>query len=387
MTNNKELLDEVSECQYSIKLADNNKLSIRNNGNLITKIGERKIEIKNILCSNEVRNNLLALLDILKNDLITIMYEDLYTKNLFNLIIMDKRDYKIIYKLQTDDFKRLFTTNLPNLRNKNKEIKAILEKNFKNQIEEKFFEKLIHLSFGHISSKLISPIKENIDLEKCKGCIMSKMTRDAFPENKKRQDKPFSLIHADLIGPFNQESRNGYKYVLVLLDDHSRFSWIYLLKEKSETYDHYIIFVKMIIKKYNKEITFLHTDNGKEFDNENFRVFNEINQITHLKTIPYSSQMNGRVERLNRWLQQIMRSLLITSKMPTVFWEDALLYACYLSNIVPHSAINNEIPYEIINKKKPDYNILRIWGCLVKYLILNKKIRDKERTRNGIFIG
>jgi len=75
--------------------------------------------------------------------------------------------------------------------------------------------------------------------------------------------------------------------------------------------------------------------------------------------------MNGRVERLNRWLQQIMRSLLITSKMPTVFWEDALLYACYLSNIVPHSAINNEIPYEIINKKKPDYNILRIWGCPV----------------------
>jgi len=209
MTNNKELLDEVSECQYSIKLADNNKLSIKHNGNLITKIGERKIEIKNILCSNEVRNNLLALLDILKNDLITIMYEDLYTKNLFNLIIMDKRDYKIIYKLQTDDFKILFIINLPILRNKNKEINAILEKNFKNQIEEKLIEKLIHLRFGHISSKLINPIKENIDLEKCKECIMSKMTRDTFPENKKRQDKPFSLIHADLIGPFNQESRNG----------------------------------------------------------------------------------------------------------------------------------------------------------------------------------
>jgi len=181
------------------------------------------------------------------------MYEDLYTKNLFNLIIMDKRDYKIIYKLQTDDFKRLFTINLPILRNKNKEINAILEKNFKNQIEEKLIEKLIHLRFGHISSKLISPIKENIDLEKCKECIMSKMTRDTFPENKKRQDKPFSLIHADLIGPFNQESRNGYKYVLVLLDDHSRFFWIYLLKEKSETYDHYIIFVKMIIKNIIKK--------------------------------------------------------------------------------------------------------------------------------------
>ena len=92
------------------------------------------------------------------------MYEDLYTKNLFNLIIMDKRDYKIIYKLQTDDFKILFIINLPILRNKNKEINAILEKNFKNQIEEKLIEKLIHLRFGHISSKLISPIKENIDL-------------------------------------------------------------------------------------------------------------------------------------------------------------------------------------------------------------------------------
>ena len=164
MTNNKELLDEVSECQYSIKLADNNKLQIKHNGNLITKIDERKIEIKNILCSNEVRNNLLALLNNLKNDLITIMYEDLYTKNLFNLIIMDKRDYKIIYKLQTDDFKILFIINLPILRNKNKEINAILKKNFKNQIEEKLIEKLIHLRFGHISSKLINPIKENIDL-------------------------------------------------------------------------------------------------------------------------------------------------------------------------------------------------------------------------------
>ncbi|KAL6628289.1 hypothetical protein U3516DRAFT_658129 [Neocallimastix sp. 'constans'] len=72
-----------------------------------------------------------------------------------------------------------------------------------------------------------------------------------------------------------------------------------------------------------------------------------------------------------------MRSLLITSKMPTVFWEDALLYACYLSNIVPHSAINNEIPYEIINKKKPDYNILRIWGCLEE--IIRKEIIFFER--------
>ncbi|KAG4105526.1 hypothetical protein H8356DRAFT_1405894 [Neocallimastix lanati (nom. inval.)] len=157
ITNNKELLDEI-----------------KHNGNLITKIDERKIEIKNILCSNEVRNNLLALLNNLKNDLITIMYEDLYTKNLFNLIIMDKRDYKIIYKLQTDDFKILFIINLPILRNKNKEINAILEKNFKNQIEEKLIEKLIHLRFGHISSKLINPIKENIDLEKCKECIITR---------------------------------------------------------------------------------------------------------------------------------------------------------------------------------------------------------------------
>jgi len=98
--------------------------------------------------------------------------------------------------------------------------------------------------------------------------------------------------------------------------------------------------------------------------------------------------MNGRVERVNRWLMQITRCLLFSSKLNLHFWEDAMVYATLLSNIQVHTT-TKEIPYNLINNKEYDINKIKIWGCKTKFLKLNDTLLNKldSRTTEGYFIG
>jgi len=81
------------------------------------------------------------------------------------------------------------------------------------------------------------------------------------------------------------------------------------------------------IKKYhNEEIYNVHSDNGTEFTNKNIEIINKIEGINHFYSIPYIPQMNGIVGRVNRWLMQITRCLLFSSKLNLHFWEDAMIF-------------------------------------------------------------
>ena len=164
--------------------------------------------------------------------------------------------------------------------------------------------------------------------------------------------------------------------------------WTFYLKNKSETWKKYREFIINIKKYYNEEIYNVHSDNGTEFTNKNIEIINKIEGINHFYSIPYTPQMNGRVERVNRWLMQITRCLLFSSKLNLHFWEDAIIYATLLSNIQVHTT-TKEIPYNLINNKEYDINKIRIWGCKTKLLKLNDTILNKldSRTTKGYFIG
>nr|GEU74740.1 retrotransposon protein, putative, unclassified [Tanacetum cinerariifolium] len=107
---------------------------------------------------------------------------------------------------------------------------------------------------------------------------------------------------------------NGKKYILVIVDDYSRFTWVKLLKSKDETPEAVIKFLHQIQVDLNKTVQYIRTDNGTEFVNQTLTEYYERIRIFHQKTVPRTPQQNGIVERRNRTLVEAAQTMSIFSK-------------------------------------------------------------------------
>lgn len=200
--------------------------------------------------------------------------------------------------------------------------------------------KLWHSRMGHVnygamklmsSNKMVHGMPEiNQPDEVCVGCLMSKQTRQGFPKQVNFSAKGIlELVHADLCGPITPDTSGGNKYVFMLIDDYSRVMWTYLLKEKSEAFDAFKSFRALVENGRDKKIMTLRTDNGGEFTSKEFTRYCEEGGIQRHFSAPYSPQQNGVVERRNRTLIEMSRSLLKEMKMPNCFWGEAVRHATY----------------------------------------------------------
>ncbi|GJV21060.1 retrovirus-related pol polyprotein from transposon TNT 1-94 [Tanacetum coccineum] len=120
---------------------------------------------------------------------------------------------------------------------------------------------------------------------------------------------------------------NGKKYILVIIDDYSRFTWVKFLRSKDETPAVVIKFLKQIQVGLNKTVRFIRTDNGTEFVNKTLYDYYESVGIFHQKTVPRTPQQNGVIERRNRTLVEAAWTMLIFSKAPMFLWAEAVATA------------------------------------------------------------
>ncbi|GKF16509.1 integrase, catalytic region, zinc finger, CCHC-type containing protein [Tanacetum coccineum] len=104
------------------------------------------------------------------------------------------------------------------------------------------------------------------------------------------------------------------KYILVIVDDYTRFTWVKFLRSKDETPEFVTNFLKQIQVGLNKTVRFIRTDNGTEFVNQALSTYYEGVGITHQKSVPKTPQQNGVVERRNRTLVEAARTMMILSK-------------------------------------------------------------------------
>nr|GFC21968.1 putative ribonuclease H-like domain-containing protein [Tanacetum cinerariifolium] len=125
------------------------------------------------------------------------------------------------------------------------------------------------------------------------------------------------------------ESVISRKYTLVIMDDYSRFTWVKFLRSKDETPKVVIKFITHIQVGLNKTVRYVHTDNGTEFVNHTMTEYYERIGIFHQKIVPRTLQQNGVVERRNRTLVEVARTMLIFSKAPMFLWAEAVATTCY----------------------------------------------------------
>ncbi|GKD20380.1 retrovirus-related pol polyprotein from transposon TNT 1-94 [Tanacetum coccineum] len=195
-------------------------------------------------------------------------------------------------------------------------------------------------------------------------------------------------LHMDLCGPMRVQSINGKKYILVIVDDYSRFTWVKFLRSKDETPEFVINFLKQIQVGLNKTVRYIRTDNGTEFVNQVMSKYYEGVGIFHQKSVPRTPQQNGVVERRNRTLVEAARTMLIFSKAPMFLWAEAVATACYTQNRSLIHTRHNKTPYELVHDKKPDLTFLRVFGALC-YPTNDSEDLGKLQAKAdiGIFVG
>ncbi|GKE92981.1 retrovirus-related pol polyprotein from transposon TNT 1-94 [Tanacetum coccineum] len=197
------------------------------------------------------------------------------------------------------------------------------------------------------------------------------------------------LLHMYLFGPSSIQSYGGNFYTLIIVDYYSRYTWTLFLKEKNEAFDKFKALGKNLQKLLSHSIISIRTDQGREFDNEvQFRFFCDKHGIYHNFSAPRTPQSNGVVERKNRTLQEMSRTMLNEQFIPQRFWCHAVETAAYILNRVLIKKTINKTPYGILRGRKPSLEYFRVFGCkcIITKLLENPTSNDSI-FYNGIFLG
>lgn len=169
---------------------------------------------------------------------------------------------------------------------------------FSTEVSEstRWHSRLGHVNYETIRSmvqkELITGIpKLKFEKKICGLCLLGKQTRQVFPAaTSYRADKILELVHGDLCGLISPSTLAGNKYIFVLIDDHSRYMWTILLKEKSDALEKFKSFVKIVEQESKEKIQTFRTDRGGEFVSRDFNDFCESNGIKRHLTAPYTPQ-------------------------------------------------------------------------------------------------
>ena len=157
----------------------------------------------------------------------------------------------------------------------------------------------------------------------------------------------------DLFGPPSHESLGGKKYSMVIVDDYSRYTWVFFFKKKSETQEMFIKFSNEVQRQHDKKILAIRSDNGTEFKNNTMDEVLGEDDIRHQYSAAYTPQQNDVTERKNQTLMDMARSMLAEFNSPYNFWAEAISTTCHASNRLYIQRKLNMTPYDILTSNKP----------------------------------
>ncbi|GKA53925.1 retrovirus-related pol polyprotein from transposon TNT 1-94 [Tanacetum coccineum] len=169
--------------------------------------------------------------------------------------------------------------------------------------------RLSYLNFGTINKldkqglvKGLTKLKFTKD-HLCLGCQMGKSKKESHPHKlKPSTNEKLQMLHIDLCRPMRVESINKKRYILVIVDDYSRFTWVKFLRTKDEAPEIIIKFLKQAQVSLNAIVRYLRTDNDTKFLNQTLRNYIEVVGITHTTSTARTPQQNNVVERRNHTL-------------------------------------------------------------------------------------
>ena len=167
---------------------------------------------------------------------------------------------------------------------------------------------LWHQRLGHANYKQVAKVSKleavvglpkfgKVEKNVCGPCQMGKQTKSAHPKvHVVATSRPLELLHVDLMGLTRTESMGGKHYIIVVVDDFSRYSWVEFLREKSKACDKMKRLCKRLQNEKGVPIVKVRSDHGKEFENAKFEAFYNEHDIKKEFSALKTPQQNGVVE-------------------------------------------------------------------------------------------
>ena len=253
---------------------------------------------------------------------------------------------------------------------------------------------LWHLRLGHIGhggldailKKYIgngSGIKSVQKWEFCEGCALGKQTRVSYmPKSPNRASMLLEVIHSDVCGPMKTPTFSGKRYFVTFIDEYSHYCVVYLLQNKFEVASKFAQFVALAETQTGKRVKTLRSDNGGEYTSNTMSKFCADHGIVQKFTPPYTPQLNGVAERMNRTLVESARCMMEHAELAKSYWGEAVMTANFLRLRCPtRSTCHDQTPYEVWNGKKPILANLKVFGCHA-YVHVPKPKRSKLDARS-----
>nr|GEV64173.1 retrovirus-related Pol polyprotein from transposon TNT 1-94 [Tanacetum cinerariifolium] len=210
---------------------------------------------------------------------------------------------------------------------------CLLSKAFKNK-SWLWHCRLNHLNFGTINNLARKDLVRGLPRLKfekyhlCSACQLRKSKKHSYkPKAENTIMEVLHTLHMDLCRPMRVQSINGKKYILVIVDNYSRFTWVNFLRSNDETLEFVTKFLTQLQLGLNKTVRFIRADNGTRFVNQVRTEFYEKVGIFHQKSIPRTPRQNGVVERRNRTLVEAAQTMLIFSKALMFLWAEVVATA------------------------------------------------------------
>ena len=280
----------------------------------------------------------------------------------------------------------------------------------KNQQSMLWHRRLAHLNFRDLASthkvaEDIPPLHTSNKV--CRACRLGKAHKLPFRGKFERAERVGQIVHSDIVGPLEPSYTDGWRYMCTFIDDYSRFVVVAFMRHKDELYDayrQYLAYLNTITSDTRVELVNvreqsaslyekhcghevrigrIHSDYGLEYVSLGQQHPDTVKTFSP----PYTPELNGIAERINRTIVEPARSMLCQAGLPECFWPYAVGQAVFVRNRVRHSTINSS-PYYLITGKKPSLKYMRVFGCAAYVLRLPRTGgKFAPRADEGTLLG
>jgi hypothetical protein len=202
----------------------------------------------------------------------------------------------------------------------------------------------------------------------CKHCQQGKKTKTMFKSKEYSMTRPLEIVHTDLVGPNTTKGLKGEKYFMLLVDDYTRMTAFFFLGNKLEAFENFKVYKEMVENEMDSKIKCLRSDNGGEFTSKEFMDYYNRHGIKIQFPIARTRQQNGIVERKNRTIHEMARSMLMYSKLTDFCLTHAVHTTVHIQNRVMLRNNNVKTPYELWKGRPKNVKHFNVFGrkCYIK---------------------
>ncbi|OMO94717.1 Integrase, catalytic core [Corchorus capsularis] len=348
-------------------------LDISHSGLVDLRTSNKQFQLKDVLFVPSMKQNLISVSKFCKNNGVFIEFYDDY------FLVKDLQTRQVLTKgLLTDGIYRLPATIL-------RSHVALSSRSLSLHGW--------HNRLGHPSKSVLGQVVNQFELSSasnknflCTACQCSKSHKLSFALSSLTSSRPLETIYSDVWVPAPQISMDGFSYYIIFVDHYTRYTWYYPLKRKSDLFLLFPKFKVMVEAYFQLKIQTIYSDGGGEY--EHLKQLLQTHGINHLQTPLHIPEHNGISERKHRHIVETGNTLLHHANLPKTFWSFAFQTVVFLINRMPTPLLGNKSPFEILFQKQPNYNKLKIFGCLCfPWLKPYTKSKLEPKSKPCMFIG